>query len=360
LKRTNAVVDEVTGENPSWVQGTEVFQYGNVRIGVIGIELKETPELVSAGATAGLQFLDETETIKRESEKLREQGVKVQVVLIHQGTANGSNAVDGIGPVPWDGPIMTIAQGIQDTTVDVVLAGHTHRVSNLMVGDILVAEGLNAGASYSVVQMVVPGQDVEWAGAATRIAKNIGVAKRADVQAIVERNTSGREVEARRAEGIVVAGQRLVEEARVVGHVLLVLGIDRPVLADRLDGAHRLAGPAVDALDGGDVELARALVDAVDRALLHARAVHDVDARLRDHIRHAGPPCRRVGASGEVDVLVLEGLAVDALGRWGDPAGDLARFVDRPHPRRPLAPARGEPVMFRVARAVEQAAPGGA
>ena len=180
------IVDETTMLNPDWVQGTHVFDYSGIPVGVIGIELKETPELVSAGATAGLKFLDEIATIRAESEKLREQGVKVQVVLIHQGTANGSNAVDATGPVPWDGPIMTITQGIQDTTVDVVLAGHTHRVSNLMVGNILVAEGLNAGASYSVVQMVVTGRDVEWAGAATRVAKNIGVAKRADVRAIVD------------------------------------------------------------------------------------------------------------------------------------------------------------------------------
>ena len=151
-----------------------------------GIELKETPELVSAGATAGLTFLDEVATIKNESEKLRRRGVKIQIVLIHQGTATGANAVDGNPPVPWAGPIMTIVNGIQDTTVDVVLAGHTHRVSNLMVGKILVAEGLNAGASYSVVQMIVKGSDVEWAGAATRIAKNLGVAKRSDVQAIVD------------------------------------------------------------------------------------------------------------------------------------------------------------------------------
>jgi len=156
------------------------------RIGVIGIELKETPELVSAGATAGLKFLDEVTTIRTESEKLRKQGVKIQIVLIHQGTALGSNAVDGIPAVPWAGPIMTIVQGIQDTSVDVVLAGHTHRVSNLMVGRILVAEGINAGASYSVVQMVIHGQDVEWAGAATRIAKNLGVASRPDVKAIVD------------------------------------------------------------------------------------------------------------------------------------------------------------------------------
>jgi 2',3'-cyclic-nucleotide 2'-phosphodiesterase (5'-nucleotidase family) len=180
------IVDETTLQNPAWVQGTHVFYYGDLPIGVIGIELKETPELVSAGATAGLKFLDEVETIRSESEKLRQLGVRVQIVLIHQGTANGTNAVDGNAAVPWNGPIMTIVQGIQDTSVDVVLAGHTHRVSNLMVGNILVAEGINAGASYSVVQMIVQGGDVEWAGAATRIAKNLGVAKRADVQAIVD------------------------------------------------------------------------------------------------------------------------------------------------------------------------------
>lgn len=180
------IVDEVTQQNPAWVKGTHIVQYGNVRVGLIGIELKETPELVSAGATAGLDFLDEAATIRTESAKLRQQGVRVQVVLIHQGAAVGNNAVGGTAAVPWAGPILDIVNNIQDTEVDVVLAGHTHRVSNLMVGRILVAEGINAGSSYSVVQMIVHGQDVEWAGASTRIAKNIGVAPRADVKAIVD------------------------------------------------------------------------------------------------------------------------------------------------------------------------------
>ena len=35
------------------------------------------------------------------------------------------------------------------------------------------------GASYSVAQMMVTGGDVVWAGAATRVAKNLGVAQRA-------------------------------------------------------------------------------------------------------------------------------------------------------------------------------------
>lgn len=180
------IVDEVTLKNPDWVKGTHVFQYGNVRVGVIGIELETTPELVKAGATVGLKFLPAIDTIRAESKKLRDKGINVQIVLIHEGTALGLNAIANRSAVAWEGPIVTIAQAVQDTSVDVILAGHTHRVSNLMVGNILVAEGLNAGASYSVVQMVVRGQDVEWAGAATRVSKNIGVSKRPDVKAIVD------------------------------------------------------------------------------------------------------------------------------------------------------------------------------
>ncbi len=180
------IVDANTGLNPDWVQGTHIIYAGVIPVGLIGIDVKTTPELVSAGATAGLEFLDEAETIRRESQKLLDQGIQAQIVLIHEGTATGSNTVDGVPGAPWQGPIITIAQALQDTSVDVILAGHTHRVSNLMVGHILVAEGMNAGASYSVAQVVLLGKEVEWAGAATRIAKNLGVAQRIDVKAIVD------------------------------------------------------------------------------------------------------------------------------------------------------------------------------
>ena len=68
----------------------------------------------------------------------------MQILAIHEGTALGSNAVDGNAAVPWQGPIVDIAEDLAGTTVDAVVAGHTHRVSNLMVGDILVTEGINA------------------------------------------------------------------------------------------------------------------------------------------------------------------------------------------------------------------------
>ena len=47
------IVSQATGQNPDWVEGTHVFTSNGHRIGVIGIGLENTPELVK-GNTAGL------------------------------------------------------------------------------------------------------------------------------------------------------------------------------------------------------------------------------------------------------------------------------------------------------------------
>ena len=44
---------------PDWLEPSKVFTVNGIQVGVIGAELESTPELVSAGATAGLTFLPE-------------------------------------------------------------------------------------------------------------------------------------------------------------------------------------------------------------------------------------------------------------------------------------------------------------
>ncbi|HWT22942.1 MAG TPA: 5'-nucleotidase C-terminal domain-containing protein [Solirubrobacteraceae bacterium] len=180
------IVEEETGEPPAWLRGSEVFDVDGVPVGVIGATVRTTPELVRADATAGLRFLDEAERIRGEAERLRAAGVEVQVVVIHEGAVLGANAIDGQPAAPWEGPVIGIVQALQDTSIDLVVAGHTHRIANTVVGRIPVVEGVNAGGSYSVAQLMLEGSDVVWAGTATRLAKNLGVAARPDVQAIVD------------------------------------------------------------------------------------------------------------------------------------------------------------------------------
>src|SRR3954451_4462326 len=84
----------------------------------------------------------------------------------------------------------------------------------------------------------------------------------------------------------------VVEEVDVGGVVVLPLLRGVVLVEDRLDGAHRLAGSAVHALVGVDVEHPLPLVDAVDGALVDAGPVLQVDAGLRDDVGHLVPPAQ--------------------------------------------------------------------
>jgi len=181
------IVEEDTGDYPDWNKPSHVFKINGVKVGVIGATVKTTPELVKAGATEGLAFLDEGDRIKQESERLEKQDVDVQIVVIHEGATLGANAIDGQPSAPWQGAITPIVDKLQNTTIDLVIAGHTHRIANYVQGHIPVVEGVNAGGSYSTAQLLMRGSDVWWAGTQTRVAKNIGVAARPDVQAIVDK-----------------------------------------------------------------------------------------------------------------------------------------------------------------------------
>ena len=280
------VVEESTGELPDWLEPSKVFTVNKIKVGVIGAELESTPELVSAGATAGLDFLAEGPRIKAESERLEALGVNVQVVVIHQGTAFGSNPIGQTPGVAWDGPILGIADQLQDSTVDAMVVGHTHRVSNLMRGHILITEGINAGTSYSVLQLMVRGGDVAWAGGATRVAKTIGVARRADVQAVVA--AANAEVAADPPAGRRAAGvrhppdpTRLHESA--MGNLVADAMLDK--YADEAEAAYTNSGGLRADLPCARRARRRGLVRDHPRGAVRGPAVRQRDGRRDAHRR---------------------------------------------------------------------------
>lgn len=181
------IVEKATGQIPSWAKPSEVLIINGVKVGVIGAALEVTPELVNPINVESLQFLPAAPAVAAESQRLANMGVKVQVLLVHEGVAAGRNPIANVTGIPWEGPVITLANELQDTTIDLIMGGHTHWQANTMVGKIAVIENQNAGKDITVSQLLVANGDVVWAGTATVLAKNLGVAQRADVKAIVDK-----------------------------------------------------------------------------------------------------------------------------------------------------------------------------
>jgi 5'-nucleotidase len=96
-----------------------------VRIGFVGLTLRDTSTLVTPTGVAGLTFTDEADAINVAARQLRAQGADAIVVLIHQGlyTRVGYND-HSCGGV--EGDLLPILARL-DRSVDIVVSGHTHR-----------------------------------------------------------------------------------------------------------------------------------------------------------------------------------------------------------------------------------------
>ena len=97
----------------------------SVSVGFIGMTLRGTANLVSAGRIKGIRFADEADTANALVPKLKAAGADVIVVLIHEGVSNSGDInnpkCDGVA-----GSLTAILDRF-DPAIDVVVSGHTHQ-----------------------------------------------------------------------------------------------------------------------------------------------------------------------------------------------------------------------------------------
>lgn len=121
------VVDRDTGRPLFPAYGIKSFDVGggaSVKVGFVGLVLKETPTIVTPQGVAGLDFIDEAFAINSAIGELKAQGVKAIVMLIHQGAFMTSNFNDQTC-AGLNGDLLKITPKL-DTEVDLIVAGHTH------------------------------------------------------------------------------------------------------------------------------------------------------------------------------------------------------------------------------------------
>jgi 5'-nucleotidase len=114
----------LTRDGSTFFPGTAVRQVGPVKVGFIGMTLKDTATLVTPAGVAGLTFADEAETANALVPKLKAEGADIVVLLIHQG-GRVPPVYDALGCTGLSGEIVPILERL-DPAIRVVVSGHTH------------------------------------------------------------------------------------------------------------------------------------------------------------------------------------------------------------------------------------------
>jgi 5'-nucleotidase len=123
------VIRNSTGEPLFPAYGVKEFKSSDgkkFKVGFIGEVLESTPTIVTPTGVAGLTFQDEAEAANRAAEELALQGVKVPVLVIHQGGFQASGAtLNGCTGNLAGSDILEIAQRL-DPSIKVIVSAHTH------------------------------------------------------------------------------------------------------------------------------------------------------------------------------------------------------------------------------------------
>lgn len=139
------VVEKKSGK--SLLASSTVKNYGGVRVGFLGLTLKDTPTIVSPGGVVGLDFLDEAKAINAEVARLKARwsNLNAFVVLIHEGglPTGGINECPGIS-----GPIVNIVKNMTKE-VDLVVSGHTHSAYVCKIEGVPVSSSLAFSRLYA-------------------------------------------------------------------------------------------------------------------------------------------------------------------------------------------------------------------
>ena len=114
----------LTADGTSLFPGSAIKQFGPIRIGFIGMTLKETGVLVTPSGVAGLRFADEAATANALVPQLKAQGADAIVVLLHQGAYTKGDWNDPTCP-GLSGDVLPILEKL-DPAVELVVSGHTH------------------------------------------------------------------------------------------------------------------------------------------------------------------------------------------------------------------------------------------
>jgi 2',3'-cyclic-nucleotide 2'-phosphodiesterase (5'-nucleotidase family) len=140
------VFDSATGRRPDWIVPFRLVDAGGLKVAVVGYITADAKTSVKSEHTAGLRFGEGALAIHDVLTEVRALRPDLTVLLAHAGAAC-------TGPV-CTGEVIRLADAVESRTLDLLIAGHTHRPVNTRVAGVAIVEPGAEGSSLAVADVV--------------------------------------------------------------------------------------------------------------------------------------------------------------------------------------------------------------
>ena len=141
----SANITDASGARPSWIEPWTIISRGGLKIVILGLTTTTTPTSTDPRNVAGLTFGDLATAVKRELPAARKAGNFV-IVLAHEGAICDSGACHG--------DIIDLARQLDSGSVDLIVAGHTHRRVDTRVNGIPIIEAASSGRDVAMADFI--------------------------------------------------------------------------------------------------------------------------------------------------------------------------------------------------------------
>jgi 2',3'-cyclic-nucleotide 2'-phosphodiesterase/3'-nucleotidase/5'-nucleotidase len=140
------IFDSSSGRRPDWVTPYRVVQVGRLKVAIVGYITAEAKQAVKPERTRGLRFDEGALPLHDVLGEIRGLRPDLTILLAHAG-AVCEGAV-------CSGEVIRMADAIESRTIDLIIAGHTHRVVNTRVAGVPIVEAGVEGAALAVADVV--------------------------------------------------------------------------------------------------------------------------------------------------------------------------------------------------------------
>ena len=139
------VFDSATGRRPDWARPYRIVTAGRYRVGLVGYLTPTSKKIVLADNVAGLRFGRGRVAIEDALAAVHEAGVDLTILLAHEGAFCDSTC---------HGEIVDLARELDPTSVQLIVAGHTHSLVNTVVNGIPIVIARANSTALGVADLV--------------------------------------------------------------------------------------------------------------------------------------------------------------------------------------------------------------